>query len=46
MGARGALVNAYTALLNHRNETEWVGNETEGLVVLPRLVQLANAADD
>ena len=41
-----ALVNAYTALLHHRNETEWVGNDAEGLVAIPRLVPLASAADD
>ena len=41
-----ALINAYTALLHHRKETEWVGNDAEGLVVIPRLVPLASAADD
>ena len=41
-----AVVNAYTALLHHRKETEWMGIEAEGLVAIPRLVPLASAADD
>ena len=33
-----AIINGYTALLHRRNETDRLGNQQEGFLILPRLV--------
>ena len=40
LGACDALINAHTALLHSRSETDLIGCEVEGQIALPRLVRV------
>ena len=42
-GACDALINAHTALLHDREETDLVGSDEEGYIALPKLLRVAEA---
>ncbi len=41
-GACDALINAHTALLHDRDETDMVGSDEEGYIALPKLLRVAS----